>query len=111
MERAKKFYKSMIGLDKTSLNHKRVLTTFLLGWKVGAYYWIGFVYYFAQTTYKVWISKSQKGIKTMIKYKLTTMSILALLFLSACNDGGSSGYWESCWDNRYIHSQGGEEIR
>jgi len=28
MERAKKFYKSVIGLDKTSFNHKRVLTTF-----------------------------------------------------------------------------------
>ena len=111
MERAKKFYKSMIGLDKTSQKHKRVLTTFLFVREVGAYYWTGFVYSFSNTIYKFWISKSQKGIKTMIKYKLTTMSILALLFLSACNDGGSSGYWESCWDNWYIHSQGGEEIR
>ena len=101
----------MIGLDKTFLNHKRVLTTFLFVREVGAYYWIGFVYYFSHTIYQCWIYKSQKGIKTMIKYKLTTMSILALLFLSACNDGGSSGYWESRWDNWYIYSQGGEEIR
>ena len=92
MERAKKFYKSKIGLDKTSLNHKRVLTTFLFLREVGAYYGIGFVYHFSHTIFKWRSSKSQKGIKTMLKYKLTKMSILALLFLSACNDGGSSGY-------------------
>ena len=101
----------MIGLNKTYLNYKRVLTTFLFVREVGACYWIGFVYYFSHTIFKCWISKSQKGIKTMIKYKLTTMSILALLFLSACNDGGNGGYWESCRDNWYIYSQGGEEIR
>ena len=99
----------MVGLDKSSFNHKRVLTTFLFVREVGAYYWIGFVYYFLHTIYYR-NSSSQEEIKTMIKYKLTTMSILALLFLSACNDGGSSGYWESCWDNWYIHSQGGEEV-
>ena len=31
-------YKSMISLDKTFLNHKRVLTTFLFVREVGAYY-------------------------------------------------------------------------
>ena len=46
-----------------------------------------------------------------IKYKLTRALIVAFLFLSACNGGDGSGYWKCCRDNRYIHSQGGEEIR
>ena len=46
-----------------------------------------------------------------IKYKLTRALIVAFLFLSACNGGDGSGYWKSCRDYRYIHSQGGEEIR
>ena len=45
------------------------------------------------------------------KYKLTGALIVASLFLSACNGGDGSGYWKSCRDYRYIHSQGGEEIR
>ena len=46
-----------------------------------------------------------------IKYKLTGALIVAFLFLSACNGGDGSGYWQSYRDYRYIHSQGGEEIR
>jgi len=46
-----------------------------------------------------------------IKYKLTGALIVAFLFLSACNGGDGSGYWQSSRDYRYIHSQGGEEIR
>ena len=46
-----------------------------------------------------------------IKYKLTKALIVAFLFLSACNSGDGSGYWKSCRDYRYIHSQSGEEIR
>ena len=46
-----------------------------------------------------------------IKYKLTRALIVAFLFLSACNGGDGSGYWKCCRDYRYIHSQGGEEIR
>ncbi len=46
-----------------------------------------------------------------IKYKLTGAFIVAFLFLSACNGGDGSGYWQSYRDYRYIHSQGGEEIR
>ena len=45
------------------------------------------------------------------KYKLTGALIVASLFLSACNGGDGSGYWKSCRDYRYIHSQCGEEIR
>ncbi len=46
-----------------------------------------------------------------IKYKLTGSLIVAFSFLSACNNGGGSGYWKSCQDHRYIHSQRGEKIR
>ena len=46
-----------------------------------------------------------------IKYKLIGALIVAFIFLSACNSGDGSGYWKSCRDYRYIHSQGGEEIR
>ena len=46
-----------------------------------------------------------------IKYKLTGALIVAFLFLSACNGGDGSGYWKSCRDYWYIHSQVGEEIR
>ena len=46
-----------------------------------------------------------------IKYKLTGALIVAFLFLSACNGGDGSGYWKSCRDYRYIHSQCGEEIK
>ena len=46
-----------------------------------------------------------------IKYKLTGALIVAFLFLSACNGGDGSGYWQSYRNYRYIHSQGGEEIR
>ena len=31
-----------------------------------------------------------------IKYKLTGSLIVAFSFLSACNNGGGSGYWKSC---------------
>ena len=46
-----------------------------------------------------------------IKYKLTGALIVAFLFLSACNGGEGSAYWQSYRDYRYIHSQGVEEIR
>ena len=45
-----------------------------------------------------------------IKYKLTGALIVAFLFLSACNSGDGSGYWKSCRDYSYKHSQCGEEI-
>ena len=46
-----------------------------------------------------------------IKFKLNGALIVAFLFLSACNGGDGSGYWQSYRGYRYIHSQGGEEIR
>ena len=46
-----------------------------------------------------------------IKYKLTGALIVAFLFLSACNGGDGSGYWQGYGDYRHIHSQGEEEIR
>ncbi len=45
------------------------------------------------------------------KYKLAGALIVAFLFLWACNGGAGSGYWKSCRDYWYIHSQCGEEIR
>ena len=35
-----------------------------------------------------------------LKYKLTNTLILAFLFVSACNSGDGSGYWEICVDDR-----------
>ena len=46
-----------------------------------------------------------------IEYKLTGALIVAFLFLSECNIGDGGGYWKSCRDYWYIHSQCGEEIR
>ena len=48
----RKFYKSMTGLIKTPLSHKRVLTTYLFVKEVGAYNGIGFVYYYSHTIFK-----------------------------------------------------------
>ena len=46
-----------------------------------------------------------------IKFKLNGALIVAFQLLSACNGGDGSGYWKSCGDYRYIHSQCGKEIR
>ena len=44
------------------------------------------------------------------KHKLPGALIVAFLFLSACNGGDGSGYWKSCRDYRYIHSQCGKRL-
>ena len=45
-----------------------------------------------------------------IKYKLTHTLIVAFLFLTACNSGDVSGYWDSFVDCRYIHQRGWGKI-
>ena len=55
--------------------------------------------------------KFSGNVMEYIKYKLTGALIVAFLFLSACNGGDGSGYWQGYGDYRHIHSQGEEEIR